>query len=277
MRRRCASSRRCARAGASGANRPRCSSVGAPDDAPYWGPSTSPAAKLVRVVRERCRTDDVLVAVETLGMVRPEVPTLLIWDNAPPHHPHRVRDAAHETGIALAVLPFRSPELMPLADLWRGLQATIAANRCSPALADQVERRDLAGWHEHPGPPPPLRRAFVSIRVATYLSGTTAYTPSTGSRIPGMLWSPLGFAARYAGWLQSVSSLLESPATAICCPSFGAHRPPTKRRHQRLDCIVKGGGKSDRATVTPRWPVGCGRCRRRAPRPLRRPLRSRAG
>lgn len=49
---------------------------------------------LVQTVRERCRTDDVLAAVEALGTVRPEVPKLLIWDNAPPHHPHRVRRGA---------------------------------------------------------------------------------------------------------------------------------------------------------------------------------------
>ena len=48
--------------------------------------------ELVHTVRERCRTDDVLAAVIALGAVRPEVPKLLIWDNAPPHHPHRARD-----------------------------------------------------------------------------------------------------------------------------------------------------------------------------------------
>src|SRR5215216_7961031 len=96
--------------------------------------------ELVRTLRERCRTDDVLAAVEPLGAVRPEVPKLLIWDNAPPHHPHRVRDAAGEAGITLAFLPFRSPELMPLEELWRGLKATVAANRCYPSLEELAER-----------------------------------------------------------------------------------------------------------------------------------------
>jgi transposase len=96
--------------------------------------------ELVTTVRERCRTDDVLAAVQTLGAVRPEVPKLLIWDNAPPHHPHRVRDAAREAAITLAFLPFRSPELMPLEDLWRGLKATVAANRCYPTLSELAER-----------------------------------------------------------------------------------------------------------------------------------------
>ena len=96
--------------------------------------------ELVCTVRERGRTEDVLAAIATLGAVRPEVPKLLIWDNAPPHHPHRVRDAAAAAGITLAFLPFRSPELMPLEDLWRGLKQTVAANRGYASLEELVAR-----------------------------------------------------------------------------------------------------------------------------------------
>ncbi len=49
-------------------------------------------------------------------------------------------DAARKVGITLAFLPFRSPELMPLEDLWRGLKATVAANRCYASLDDLAER-----------------------------------------------------------------------------------------------------------------------------------------
>ncbi len=35
-----------------------------------------------------------------------------------------------------------------------------------------------------------------AFAVSREPSGTTAYTPSTDSRVPGMLWSPLAFAAR---------------------------------------------------------------------------------
>ena len=98
------------------------------------------SGELVATVRERGRTDDVLAAVAHLGAVRPAVPKLLIWDNAPPHHPHRVRDAAQQAGITLAFLPFRAPELMPLEELWRGLKQTVAANRCYASLDDLVER-----------------------------------------------------------------------------------------------------------------------------------------
>jgi transposase len=88
----------------------------------------------------RCRTDDIAAAMTALGAVRPEVPKLLIWDNAPPHHPHRARDAATAAGITLSFLPFRSPELMPLEELWRGLKQTVAANRCYASLEALVAR-----------------------------------------------------------------------------------------------------------------------------------------
>lgn len=104
------------------------------------GALNATTGELVHTLRERCRTDDVLAGVEALGAVRPDVPKLLIWDNAPPHMPHRVRDAAREAGITVAFLPFRSPELMPLEDLWRGLKQTVAANRCYDSLEELAER-----------------------------------------------------------------------------------------------------------------------------------------
>jgi transposase len=96
--------------------------------------------ELVCLPFPRCRTDDIVAALTALGPVRPGVPKLLIWDNAPPHHPHRVREAAVAVGITLAFLPFRSPELMPLEELWRGLKQTVAANRCYGSLDELVAR-----------------------------------------------------------------------------------------------------------------------------------------
>jgi transposase len=96
--------------------------------------------ELVCTVRERCRGDDVLAMVAALGAVRPEVPKLLIWDNAPAHKPLPVRQAAQEAGITIVFLPFRAPELMPVEELWRGLKQTVAANRCYAALEELVER-----------------------------------------------------------------------------------------------------------------------------------------
>jgi hypothetical protein len=48
----------------------------------------------VSLIRERSRQDDCAAFVELVGKLRPDVPKLLVWDNAPPHHPKRVRAAA---------------------------------------------------------------------------------------------------------------------------------------------------------------------------------------
>ncbi len=71
----------------------------------------------MRVVTDRSRGEDVARVIAALCAVRPGVPKLLIWDNAPPHHTHVARDAAHAAGIEIAWLPFRSPELNPCEDL----------------------------------------------------------------------------------------------------------------------------------------------------------------
>lgn len=96
--------------------------------------------ELVRLVRERSRTADSQAFVETLGKLRPEVPKLLIWANAPPHHPKRVLEAAQTARIERAWLPFRSPELNPCADLWRLLKGDSAANRAYASLEEEAER-----------------------------------------------------------------------------------------------------------------------------------------
>jgi transposase len=66
--------------------------------------------------------------------VCPDVPKRLIGDNAPPHHPKRVLAAADAAHVTIAWLPFRSPELTPLEDLWRLLTAVVAANRVYATL-----------------------------------------------------------------------------------------------------------------------------------------------
>ena len=125
------------------------------------------SGELVHTVRERCRTDDVLAAVEALGAVRPAVPKLLIWDHAPPHHPHRVRDATAAAGITLAFLPFRSPELMPLEELWRGLKQTVAANRCYPSLTELAQRALF--WLDGMSPADRLRRCGLETSKFDWL------------------------------------------------------------------------------------------------------------
>jgi transposase len=92
--------------------------------------------ELAHIVRERSRQDDCIAFITALGQHDPDVPTLLIWDNAPPHHPTRVRQAAAEAGVEIAWLPFRAPELNPCEDLWRVLKAKVAGNRVYAEVAD---------------------------------------------------------------------------------------------------------------------------------------------
>jgi DDE superfamily endonuclease len=78
--------------------------------------------ELVTLIRERSRQDDCAAFVEALGRIWPAVPKLLVWDNAPPHHPKRVLAAAATANLRIAFLPFRAPDLMPCED--RGPLAT---------------------------------------------------------------------------------------------------------------------------------------------------------
>ena len=96
--------------------------------------------ELVRVVTARGRGEDVAEAVTALGAVRAGGLKLLVWDNAPPHHPRAARAAAEAAGVEIAWLPFRSPELNPCEDLWRRLKAVVAANRCYTAVDELAAR-----------------------------------------------------------------------------------------------------------------------------------------
>lgn len=104
------------------------------------GALNAATGELAALVRERSRQDDCAAFVEALGQVRPDVPKLLVWDNAPPHHPKKVQAAAEAAHIQLAFLPFRSPELMPCEDLWRLAKAVVAANRVYETVQEQAER-----------------------------------------------------------------------------------------------------------------------------------------
>src|SRR5579859_440263 len=116
--------------------------------------------QLVTLVRERCRTADTQAFVEHLGTVRPAVPKLLVWDNAPPHHPKVVRQAAETARITLAFLPFRAPELMPCEDLWRQLKAVVAANRAYSAVTELADR--AVAWLDAIPPADRLRRCGLT-------------------------------------------------------------------------------------------------------------------
>jgi transposase len=114
------------------------------------GALNAATGELVALVQPRSRTAEVVATVEALGRLRPDVPKLLVWDNAPAHHPKRVAAAAFLAGIELAFLPFRAPELMPLEEAWRGAKAVVAANRCY-ATVDEAADRTVAWLTDQTG------------------------------------------------------------------------------------------------------------------------------
>ena len=132
------------------------------------GALNAASGELVALVRECSRQDDCAAFIETLGHLRPEVPKLLVWDNAPPHHPKRVAAAAEAARIRIAWLPFRSPELMPCEDLWRLTKAQVAANR--PYRAD------------HPG-------EVIQTLAQQAVSSLAALSPFDRLRCSGLLSS----------------------------------------------------------------------------------------
>ena len=113
--------------------------------------------EMVRVVRTHSRGADSAALVAALAARTPAGRSLLVWDNAPPHHTRLARETAEATGIALVPLPFRAPELMPCEDLWREMKRTVAANRVY-ADVDELAQRGV-GWLDARTPAERLRIA----------------------------------------------------------------------------------------------------------------------
>jgi hypothetical protein len=107
MRRRCASSHRCA-AWAKRGEQAVVVVSGRNARRVLHGALNASSGEMALLIRERSRGDACLAFVETLGQVHADVPKLLIWDNAPPHHPKRVVAAAEAAHIFTAFLPFRA-------------------------------------------------------------------------------------------------------------------------------------------------------------------------
>ena len=104
------------------------------------GALNAASGEFVSLVRERSRQDDCTAFIEMLGHLRPVVPKLLVWDNAPPHYPKRVQAVAQAMHITLAFLPYRAPELMPCEDHWRLTKAVVAATRAYETVQEQAQR-----------------------------------------------------------------------------------------------------------------------------------------
>lgn len=104
--------------------------------------------EIVRVVRERNRGADSAALVAALAARAPAGKSVLVWDNAPPHHTRLARETAEAVGMTILSLPFRSPELMPCEDVWRGMKRVVAANRAY-ADVDELAARAVAWLDDH--------------------------------------------------------------------------------------------------------------------------------
>lgn len=113
--------------------------------------------EMVRVVREHNRGADSAALIAAVAARTPAGRSVLVWDNAPPHHTRLARETAEATGIAIVPLPFRSPELMPCEDVWRGMKGVVAANRAY-ADVDALAARAVA-WPDSCAPADLLRIA----------------------------------------------------------------------------------------------------------------------
>lgn len=84
--------------------------------------------------------------VEVLSRLRaefPDRPIKLVWDGAPYHRSHLVREAAQDLEITLAPLPAYSPDFMPVEHLWHWLREDVTYHTCydkEAHLIAQVER-----------------------------------------------------------------------------------------------------------------------------------------
>jgi transposase len=113
--------------------------------------------EMVRVAREHGRGADSAALVAMLAARTPAGRSVLVWDNAPPHHTRVARETAEATGITIVPLPFRAPELMPCEDVWREMKRVVAANRAYGDV-DELAGRGL-GWLDEQSPGDLLRIA----------------------------------------------------------------------------------------------------------------------
>ena len=84
-----------------------------------------------------------IAALRRLRAEWPERPLLVLWDGAPYHRAACVREAAAALRIKLVPLPSYSPDLMPVAALWRWLREDVTYHYCHPT-ADDLRRRVAA-------------------------------------------------------------------------------------------------------------------------------------
>jgi transposase len=81
--------------------------------------------------------------IDVLRRLRAEVPErklIVLWDGAPYHRAHAVREVARTLGIELVPLPGYSPDLMPVEALWRWLREDVTYHHCHASAEDLTRR-----------------------------------------------------------------------------------------------------------------------------------------
>ena len=147
--------------------------------------------------------------------------SLLVWDNAPPHHTRLARETAEATGIMILPLPFRSPELMPCEDSGGRLKRVVAANRAY-ADVDELARRGM-DWLDDRTPDEILRIA------GCYRPSSTGYLLSAMPRKP--IWVPARTAlptpAKTSTNVPTSSAAYFCTTGSFCDPSRRGEQPHT--------------------------------------------------
>ena len=93
--------------------------------------------------------------IEVLQRLRAEVPErklIVLWDGAPYHRAHAVREVARTLGIELVPLPGYSPDLMPVEALWRWLREDVTYHHCHASAEDLTRRVADFGARLNQGP-----------------------------------------------------------------------------------------------------------------------------
>lgn len=84
--------------------------------------------------------------VDVLHKLRKEFPTIpikLVWDGAPYHRAHLVKDASQMAEIGLEPLPAYSPDFMPVEHLWHWLREEVTYHTCYDKTADLIAQVQL--------------------------------------------------------------------------------------------------------------------------------------
>lgn len=68
----------------------------------------------------------------------PGVPMKLVWDGAPYHRAHKVKEEGKSLGIKIEPLPGYSPDFMPVEHLWQWLREDVTYHTCYEQKKDLI-------------------------------------------------------------------------------------------------------------------------------------------